>query len=956
MAPIPAIFNEAGQITVGTDNSETLSGFAYVIEGAGGIDTYAIDAPGAAFSLSINSVGIGYLRGWIDEVILVNIEILSLNGNTLGIDTSPKGSYVMADRFKNCFTGTMGDEIIISNRERCVDGLGGNDIYSFKANTEDLILAKNSVGLQFVKLAGDTGPQWWTLINIERIALRNGDIDITSAPTASYTVVETGGTHIGTDSSDLIITGNYNNALTTIDGRGGYDTYTVNGYKTDFAVANEGNGVYRLAADTPWGRDERIVTNIERLAFIDQDVEIGTGYTNNAPTDIALTSSGIAENSIGGTVVGTLSATDPDAGSNFTYSLVPGNGTNDADNNLVTISGNQVLVKPGAVINYSVNPVLDLNIQVTDSGSPPLSFTKGVTANVLDIPEDNLLITAPGSGTLNGISFVGTYAFSLDIGNDTVRLDESFIHPALSATPSQLMTIDAGGDNDTFYGNPKDNILILTGINQGTLDGIAFSNVENVDLLGGNNKVYIKPGGQLTGILNGGSGTYYLPPGVPDPTPIHPNPSPTPVPIPLPPVGPNPPGPIEGGFNSFYLNENPNILDLTGPGSGVIDGTSFLNFAAVDMRGGNDTANIAAAGSLIGLLDAGADQDNLNLNDTANTLSLGGDLTGTIMSATGPLTSIANFEVFNLGAGSDTAIVDLNQITAASATSRQSVTINGGTDSGTDTSIDTLELTLTDADINALQTNGTLQALLTYLANPTGLTHTAALANLDLTLTSFESASLTNTLVPLPTTKSYSGDYDFTITSTPTSGRVVATQKVKVGRKTSTVSKIDETFANIQTIDITAGASANIINAQSWSGNSILKGEAGNDCLTGGSGITTYAGGLGADKFRFILKPEFSAPLADHITDFSATQMDKIDISRTAFGISRTTKVGITSVNGSTARDAALAQASLFVYDSSTGELWWNQNGSTAGAGTGGTFAVLDNKPATLLSSSVTLV
>jgi Cadherin domain. len=81
------------------------------------------------------------------------------------------------------------------------------------------------------------------------------------------------------------------------------------------------------------------------------------------------------------------------------------------------------------------------------------------------------------------------------------------------------MTVDAGGDNDTFYGNSSDNILVLTGINQGTLDGITFSNIENIDLLSGNNTVYIRPGGQLTGTLNGGTSTFDLPDGVDVPAP-----------------------------------------------------------------------------------------------------------------------------------------------------------------------------------------------------------------------------------------------------------------------------------------------------------------------------------------------------------------------------------------------------------------------------------------------------
>src|SRR5262249_52496846 len=48
---------------------------------------------------------------------------------------------------------------------------------------------------------------------------------------------------------------------------------------------------------------------------------------NQPPTDISLSNNSVAENSANGTIVGALSATDPDAGETFTYSLPsnPGN-------------------------------------------------------------------------------------------------------------------------------------------------------------------------------------------------------------------------------------------------------------------------------------------------------------------------------------------------------------------------------------------------------------------------------------------------------------------------------------------------------------------------------------------------------------------------------------------------------------------------------------------------------
>jgi serralysin len=59
------------------------------------------------------------------------------------------------------------------------------------------------------------------------------------------------------------------------------------------------------------------------------------------------------------------------------------------------------------------------------------------------------------------------------------------------------------------------------------------------------------------------------------------------------------------------------------------------------------------------------------------------------------------------------------------------------------------------------------------------------------------------------------------------------------------------------------------------SGNDILTGGAGNDALTGGSGKDTLTGGLGADRFVFTSL----ADRGDHITDFNASQGDKIDVS-----------------------------------------------------------------------------
>ncbi|MDM3851296.1 MAG: hypothetical protein PT119_15270, partial [Aphanizomenon gracile PMC627.10] len=60
-----------------------------------------------------------------------------------------------------------------------------------------------------------------------------------------------------------------------------------------------------------------------------------TPPTNQAPTNITLNNSTIAENQAINTVVGNFTTTDPDEGNTFTYTLI--SGTGDTDNNVFTI-------------------------------------------------------------------------------------------------------------------------------------------------------------------------------------------------------------------------------------------------------------------------------------------------------------------------------------------------------------------------------------------------------------------------------------------------------------------------------------------------------------------------------------------------------------------------------------------------------------------------------------------
>ncbi len=145
-------------------------------------------------------------------------------------------------------------------------------------------------------------------------------------------------------------------------------------------------------------------------------------------------------------------------------------------------------------------------------------------------------------------------------------------------------------------------------------------------------------------------------------------------------------------------------------------------------------------------------------------------------------------------------------------------------------------------------------------------------------------------------------------------------------------------------------------NLNGGAGNDILNGGAGNDTLVGGLGTDNLVGGAGNDQFVFNGTTAFSATTfgLDNIADFSAG--DKIVLSKTVF-------TALTSVAGAgfsvasdfavvtDDADAAISSARI-VYNAVFGSLFYNQNGSDAGFGTGGEFASVNILGASTLVAS----
>ncbi len=114
---------------------------------------------------------------------------------------------------------------------------------------------------------------------------------------------------------------------------------------------------------------------------------------------------------------------------------------------------------------------------------------------------DDQLDGGAGHDTLDGdgLFTAGNDTLSGGSGNDTL----------IASAGNDTFSGDAG--NDTLVGNVfTGSTFILTGVNSGTVDGQAFSGVDNLKGLGARDVFVFAPGGSLTGAIDGGNGNDFL--------------------------------------------------------------------------------------------------------------------------------------------------------------------------------------------------------------------------------------------------------------------------------------------------------------------------------------------------------------------------------------------------------------------------------------------------------------
>lgn len=195
---------------------------------------------------------------------------------------------------------------------------------------------------------------------------------------------------------------------------------------------------------------------------------------NEAPTDIALSSTDTAENNIANAIVGTLNAIDSDSNDSFTFALAAGTGS--TDNGSFSISSNSLSIIP--VANFEAKASYSIRVQVTDLGG--LTYEKTFTINITNVNESPVIpsgqaFTTPASsnagiviGTVNAtdpdtsgpnstknFSITGGNAsgvFSINPQSGQVAIANASALPALSGQVIVLEITETDGGSPALSG------------------------------------------------------------------------------------------------------------------------------------------------------------------------------------------------------------------------------------------------------------------------------------------------------------------------------------------------------------------------------------------------------------------------------------------------------------------------------------------------------------------------
>lgn len=183
------------------------------------------------------------------------------------------------------------------------------------------------------------------------------------------------------------------------------------------------NAVFNYETKSSYG--VRVRTTDQAGLFFEKSFTISVADVNEAPTNVSLSATSIAEHLAVGITVGTLSGTDQDSGEAFTFSLVSGAG--DTGNEFFAISGNQL--RTAATFDLATQSSHSIRVRATDAG--------GLST------EQTFMITVTASNRVGYVDdreySTGNESYIVAAGRTPVRLTDADLLPETLATLEALI-------------------------------------------------------------------------------------------------------------------------------------------------------------------------------------------------------------------------------------------------------------------------------------------------------------------------------------------------------------------------------------------------------------------------------------------------------------------------------------------------------------------------------------
>ncbi len=303
-------------------------------------------------------------------------------------------------------------------------------------NTDDMVVHVVNTGAAFAVLSPNTNVSW------------NGG----TTQTVTWNVAGTTGNGINVANVRILLSTDGGTTFGTV-----LAASTENDGSADVAIPNISTSQARIKVEA-----------IGNIFFDISNVNFTISAVANLSPVVNNQSFNLPENVPNGTVVGTVTASDDDAGQSLTYSITGGNtGTAFAINS----STGQITVANSSVLNFETNPTFNLTVQVTDSGAPSQFDTATVTINITDVNEApslalgaSIAFVDENSSTAGGLVLTSVTVIDDALGSETV---------SLSGTDAAAFEV-VGGNLRVKAGTvlnfeAKDNYAVTVNVNDSTV-------------------------------------------------------------------------------------------------------------------------------------------------------------------------------------------------------------------------------------------------------------------------------------------------------------------------------------------------------------------------------------------------------------------------------------------------------------------------------------------------------